>query len=298
MLAAVSILHVPAIKQFFEERGILEQKAAKETKVWAFCRKRLASSDSGVESALRAVSYKQTGMDVVTMKKTASAVILFLSCVLLAHADTKKQRVYLVEQTSFSQTVSYRIMEIDNYKALRKQTSAKNRLMAKALKMAKKEWEAAEEDSEMGKKRFPGNVAKPAKVKSLGMFSSKEKAQVELDDILMEEQRKEEQRSKKQSGVERQIEEIKKHLKATQADGQMDQTTKAIRITNFEMQIETLEEELAQREAKKQAKEYSLMLARELFDKMMNKLIEEKKNKHAPVKEAPAKPKAEDPIGF
>ena len=189
------------------------------------------------------------------MKRTLYAAIILLSCVLTAHAQSD-QKVYLAEVTDFSQMVSYRIMGKEDYKSLRKQIMTKNRLLAKSLKLAKKEWESSE-DSDMAKKRFPVNVVKPAKVKSLGLFGSQEKAQAKLDDIMTDEQRKEEQHAKKVSGIERQIVEIKKHLKATQADGQMDSSRKATQIRNLEMQIESLEEELAEREAKDKEKEYN-----------------------------------------
>lgn len=145
------------------------------------------------------------------MKKALKLGLLlcFVACSVMA------ERVRIVRVTDMAGNTELQIMNAADYKALQAEIKEEQKVFAKFLQQAKKEWAANEE---LSKFPFPGNKIKPRSAKQVGMeFANEEKAGQKKDKLderaaekLTKETEKEEARMKRLSDEDQEREIAKK----------------------------------------------------------------------------------------
>jgi len=197
------------------------------------------------------------------------ALIVFLS-VMTARAQTE-EKIHLVEVTELTQETTFQIMTVEAFQLSQADMTLKNQLLPKAIDVAIKEW--AREHPNSGP--FPKSAVGKGQIKSLGVFTDKAKAEQELKE---RQTREEEQASKKLSGIERQLAQLRDQLQKLKAlNNPTDDQQK--QINSLQGNIKMLEEQVARKKKREDEKNAHQILARELFQTVLTDLLAEAKKK-------------------
>jgi hypothetical protein len=199
------------------------------------------------------------------MKKAVFAVVAMQAVAAVAQTS----EVYVVQVTDQEQKTTFHALSLQDYQARRDEMAARNRNLPKALDQAKAEWKA---QNAPASKAFPPGVAMAGVVKSVAMFSSREKAEAKAGELT----RVEEARTShgdKSSGLEKQIEQLKTQIKNLRGNNVLNNQQRDTALRSSEVLLDMLEAKLAKRQADEAAMAADLTAARALYAAKLEALL-------------------------
>jgi len=161
-------------------------------------------------------------------------------------ADDKKTTYQVVSVTDIDKETSIVVVSQEEYAALQSGVQATNRLLSKAVTLAKKSWES---DKATKRKSFLSSVVSEAKIKPLGTFKTKADADAKAE--LLE--KSQAGKTGKSDYLEKKLEILKESLKNPPVE--TPQVSRAVWTRNVQEEIRVTEDSIAKRKAKQGARE-------------------------------------------
>lgn len=187
--------------------------------------------------------------------------ILLASPALVAGAD----QYSAVESVDIVKETTFQVLTQAEYKNLQDEILLKNSLLSKAMHMAQEDWKTGTNTSNVA---FPSGIAVPAKMKLLGIYTDKARAEAEMADQQAKMPKEDTPRT---SSLQKRIDLLKEALKTPPAD--TPAVSQQTWINNTKAEIKMLETILEKREARDLQREKVEEMARQLVLARMTELV-------------------------
>jgi hypothetical protein len=176
------------------------------------------------------------------MKNIMLVALAMLPSIVVLAAESE-QPCLVVSVTDVGKNTTHKVVSREEYNALQADIVNRNRLLPKAIQLAKKDWEA---DESTKRKSFPASVVSEAKIKTMGPFKTRADAESKVAAL-----EKTSEDSGKKSSEEKQLALLRQNLARAQNTNNPDYKT----INNLKTEIANHEKNIERRKTMQEARD-------------------------------------------